>query len=462
MATKQNISVPTDVEVKQAPLSAEQQQWLEAAYAQISEDRMREFCVEVVSLHSPTGFERDASEWMADQMKALGMDAFYQPMDDNSGNAVGYYRGTGDGPHMLLYAPIDTHLDIVEEYDLPWAGPEFREDMLPQGHIDEHGNVIGLGSNNPKGTVTAIWGALDAITRAGVPLKGTIVAGFAGGGMPVKAPPNSPTENAGLGSGVSYMLNHGVSADFGIISKPGYAVAWEEVGLCWFKVTVGRGYIGYAGRPHDVPEYKNTILEAAKVTLELEEWLQEYSKANTSGLCTPWGAVSVVRGGWPHKPSFPPAATELLMDVRVNPRSSTADVKEQFARAIEDIQARHPEMHLEWEMFGSYPGASTDPEHWVIQSAMRGWEHVEGQTHHARVGTSGQTDASAIRNLGVPMARVGQPAALNVPAEWVNGLGGMGVAHIPHLADVAKILIYAVIDSCMRTRAEVGLGEAAP
>ena len=33
----------------------------------------------------------------------------------------------------------------------------------------------------------------------------------------------------------------------------------------------------------------------------------------------------------------------------------------------------------------------------------------------------------------------------------------MGVGHIPHLAKVAKIVIYAVVDSCMRTRAEVGL-----
>ena len=275
--------------------------------------------------------------------------------------------------------------------------------------------------------------------------------------MPVKAPPNSPTANAGLGSGVSYMLNHGVTADFGIISKPGYSVAWEEVGLCWFKVTVGGGYVGYAGRPHDVPEYKNTILEAAQVTLALEDWLLEHSRDTTSGLCTPWGAVTAVRGGWPHKPSFPPAATEILLDVRVSPRLSTSEIEKRFASAIGQIQSRHPEMQVEWEMIGSYPGAVTDPQHWIVQSTMRGWEHVEGRTHHARTGTSGQTDASAIRNLGIPMARIGQNPPPHVPKEWSLGLGGMGVAHVADLAQVARILIYAVVDSCMRTRAEVGL-----
>lgn len=448
---------PTDVEVTQLPLSVEQQAWLEKAYAALDEDRMRQFCLDVVSIHSPTGFEREVSEWMAKQLSALGMDAFYQPIDENTGNAVGRY-GSDDGPQMLLYAPIDTHIDLVGDYDLPWVGPRFSDDMLTPAYADEHGDVIGLGANNPKGMVTAIWGAIDAITRAGVPLKGRIIGGFAGGGMPVKAPPNSPTANSGLGSGVNYMLNHGVSPDFGIISKPGYAVAWEEVGLCWFKVAVSGGYIGYAGRPHDVPDYKNTILEAAVIIPEIEAWLNEYSRVNTSGLCTPWGGISTIRGGWPHKPSFSPASTEMLIDVRVNPRSSTADVQHQFAEGMARIQARHPNIRIEWEMFGSYPGASTDPYHWIIQSTMRGWEHVEGKQHRARTGTSGQTDASAIRNLGVPLARVGQPPSpSHVLRDYTYGLSGMGVGHMPHLTNVAKIIVYAVIDSCMRSREEVGL-----
>lgn len=449
---------PADVPVTKLPLSAQQQAWLEKAYANVSVERMTQFGLGVVGIHSPTGHERAVSEWMADQLRTIGMDGRYQRIDDNSGNAYGYYGGGTDGPTMMLYAPIDTHLDLDEREDIPNVGPAFRPDMSVKPHVDPHGNIIGLGANNPKGMVVSLWGALDALTRAGVPLRGRVLGAFAGGGMPVLAPPTVNTGDAGLGSGVSYLINHGVTADFGIISKPGYNVSWEEVGLCWFRVYVRGGYIGYAGRPHDVPEYKNMIVETAKVVLALEEWIPEYSKRNTSGLVTPWGQVSTIRGGWMHKPAFPPANVVLQVDIRVNPRSSTTDVARQFGEAIDRIQKANPQLTLDWEQFGAYPGASTDPYHWVIQSTMRGWEHVEGKPHHARAGTSGQTDASAIRNLGIPLARLGQPGpAPGTPPDWVHGLGGMGVGHVPDFARVAKVLIYAVIDSCTRSREEVGL-----
>jgi hypothetical protein len=87
---------------------------------------------------------------------------------------------------------------------------------------------------------------------------------------------------------------------------------------------------------------------------------------------------------------------------------------------------------------------------------MRGWEFVEGTTHHALTGTSGQTDASAIRNLGIPTIRLGYPPVPTIPPEW-QGFGGLGVSHIPNLAKVSRALIYAIVDTCTRHRAEVGL-----
>ncbi len=450
-------TVPTEVPVKKLPLSAEQRQWLDAALAAVSEERITRFLVELVSIHSPTGKEREASEWLAKQLTAIGLDAAYQPVNEFSGNAVGYLRGSGRGPTVLLYAPIDTHIDVDPEADLPWAGREFRPDMLPYGHLDQQGNVIGLCAYNPKGFAACVYGAVDALARAGVPLKGSVVAAFAGGGMPVCAPPGLLNHDAGLGSGVSYMINHGVTADFGCIVKGGDGVSWEEVGLCWFKVTV-RGYMGYAGFSHSMPGWKNTVVDAAKVTLALESWFHEFNKRNSAGLISPWGSISGVRGGWPYKPAFPTAAVELYVDVRVSAHITPADAHRQFAEAIESIRRQHADIEVDYEMFASYPGARTDPNHWIIQSSMRGWEHVNGKPIIKRAPSSGQTDASAIRNLGIPLARVGPPPPTDhTPQEWRLGLGGMGVAHVPDLARVSKLLVYTAIDSCLRDRAELGL-----
>jgi hypothetical protein len=62
-----------------------------------------------------------------------------------------------------------------------------------------------------------------------------------------------------------------------------------------------------------------------------------------------------------------------------------------------------------------------------------------------------------IRNLGIPTARTGwmsQPE--KTPAQYREGLGGMGVAYPPDFAPTCKKLVYSIVDTLTRTRAEVG------
>ena len=451
---------PADFPAQQVPLSPEQSDWLASAVAQIDEERMRRFDLAITAIHSPTGEERELAEWLVEHMAGLGLDASYQAVDDRSGNAVGRHAGAGGGPSLLLYAPLDTHLRADPAEDVPWVGPELRLDMVPTPYVAHNGDVIGLGSANPKGMITALTEAVRAVTAAGVPLRGGLVLAFAGGGMPWL--PRGPAGH-GLGTGVTHMLTGGaeggggggVTADYAIICKPGWAVAWEEVGLCWFKVTV-KGQLGYAGMTHTFPGFRNANVHAATFIQALEAWLPEYQARNTSGLCSPQGAIAAVRSGWPDKPAFTSAAAEVYVDLRINPRTTPEDVRDQFAGAIAAIGAEHPEIDLAWEMYAAYPGAVTDPASWVVQACMRGWEYVEGTAHHAITGTSGQTDASAIRNAGIPTARLGYPPVPTVPPEWA-GFGGLGVVHIPDLAKVTKAIVYAIVDTCTRTRADVGL-----
>src|SRR5215831_943757 len=187
-------TVLSDVPVTPVPLSHGQRGWLEQAISHIDEGRMRAFNCALTSIHSPTGEERTASEWMVQQMRELGVDAFYQPLDERSGNAVGQLKGTGGGPALLLYAPIDTHLRADPHEDVPWVGPELRPDMLPHGSIAANGDVIGLGSANPKGMITALTEAARCIRSAGVPLNGDVL-GLCRRRHAVDAPPGrDPSE----------------------------------------------------------------------------------------------------------------------------------------------------------------------------------------------------------------------------------------------------------------------------
>ncbi|MCK0091519.1 acetylornithine deacetylase [Rhodococcus sp. HNM0563] len=441
-------SSPTEVLL----LDGHRRELYEAVCARLDADRFRDLLVDLIGIHSPTGQERAASEFMATHLRdRVGIDARYQPISENTGNAIGELRGSGGGSRLLLYAPIDTHID--PESDVPWVGKDLRPDMLPEASV--HGDlVVGLGASNPKCMVAGLTEVMHAVVDAEIPLIGDLAIGFAGGGMPVTM---SKRDNVGMSSGVFHLLTHGMAPDHAVVLKPWWAVYPEEPGMCWFKVSV-RGTFGYAGISRGTEGFRSSIVPAATVIQAIEEWLPEYTARNTSGSTIPEGWISAVRSGSPDKPAFPSATTEICLDVRVNPRVTPGDVRHQFAQMIDGMCKRHPDLDLDWEMYGSLPGGMTDPNNWIIQSCRRGWEEVEGRPYSTTPLLGGQTDGTLIRRLGIPCARIGYPwPPATTPDELKDGLGGMGVASVSDVMMATKAIAYAVVDTLTRTREDLEL-----
>lgn len=424
----------------------------EAVCDRLNPDRFRDLLVNLINIHSPTGLERPASEFMAGYLReAVGIEAGYQPMNSHSGNVFGERLGSGGGSRLLLYAPIDTHID--PESDVPWVGPRLRPDMLPEAKIDGD-LVIGLGASNPKCMVAGLTEVAHAVIESGIPLVGDLAIGFAGGGMPVSM---SGRDRAGMSNGIFHLLTHGAMPDHAIVFKPWWAVFPEEPGMCWFKVSV-RGTYGYAGISRGTEGFRSSIVPAATVIQRIEAWLPQYTARNTAGTTIPEGWISAVRSGSPDKPAFPSATTEIYLDVRVNPRTTPGEVRHQFAELIAQIRAAEPDIELDWEMYGSLPGGMTDPDNWIIQSCRRGWEEVEGRPYESTPLLGGQTDGTLIRRLGVPTARIGYPwPPATAPAELNEGLGGMGVASVSDVMTATRAVAYAVVDTLTRTREELDL-----
>ncbi len=442
--------VPTDVAVQQRPLSAQQREWLERAWGQIRAEDLARLDADMVGIPSPTGEERQLAEFLAEHLAKAGLEGIYQPIDERQGNAIGRLRGSGDGASLLLYAPIDTAFAGNQE-DVPWIGPSVRRDLRPGGHIED-GYVVGAGAENPKAYATCVAAAAEAVARAAVPLRGSLLVGLGAGGMPTNRRPGLERWNTGQGNGCSFMLEQGYRGDFAILAKPGYAVSWEEVGLCWFQVRV-KGALNYTGIRHIVP-YRNPIVAAARVIDGLETWFPEYSKRHTSGLVAPQGSIGAIESGWKHKPAFVPAVCNLYVDVRISPRTDPAQLDYEFGQALAHIQADNPGLELEHDMILSIPGTHTDPESWVVQSLMRGWEAVEGQPHKPILNTSGATDAAILRSRGLPTARLGLPRH---PAPAAYPGFSMGTVSPAAMERLTRCIVYAVIDTCTRPREDVGL-----
>ncbi len=439
--------------VIEAELGDQRQAWFDAVCARLDPARLKTLLARLTDIHSPTGAARDAAVFMAEYLRGQGMTARYLPMTEGSGNVLAEARGSGDGASVLLYAPIDTHLEGGEA-DAPWVGPQGFPDLVPHARVVDDW-VYGLGSSNPKAMAATLTEVATAFLEAGVPHCGDLMLGFADGGMPVNI---SARANAGLSNGVQHLLYRGGAADFAVIMKPWNFVYSEEPGMAWFKLRVLGSY-GYAGVERGTPGFRSSVVPLSVVIPELERWLIDYAERNAAGSIKPHGWIAGVRAGDPERPAFPSAVSELFFDVRVNPRTSPAEVKAQFASFVADLDRRHPELRLEWEMYGSAPGGMTDPGNWIVQSARRGWETVEGAPHPDAPMMGGQTDGAALRRLGIPTARIGWPwPAEGSPETVAEGLGGMGATYVPDLLPCARKVAYVLVDTLTRRRAELALG----
>ncbi len=398
--------------------------------ALVGEEELAGLCLDLSAIPSPTGEEHALADFVARRLESEGLSAEVQRTAEGVANAVARLGGGDDGPSVMLWAPLDT-----PALGPDWVGDEPRPDWaLPPRRAGE--KVIGLGADNPKAFASVAIAAATTVARAGVPLRGELVVGLAGGTMPV---------SHGLGAGTRRLLET-VSPDFCVVLKPGYAVAHEEVGFAWFRIVVPGG-MSYTGIRHKGP-YRSPIVAAAKVVEAIEAWLPEYTAAGTSGLVAPQGAVNAIRSGDPGVGSFTPARAELLLDLRIGPSGSV----EQAQAQLEELLAEH---EATVELVASVPPAHTPPDSPLVAALVRAWEAEEGKEHAAPGGASGASDAGIIRAAGVQTARIGLPMP-ETPSPYPGF--SMGVADVRSMAKLTRVLVTAIVDLTTKSREEVGLG----
>nr|WP_246319530.1 M20/M25/M40 family metallo-hydrolase [Nocardioides kongjuensis] len=351
-------------------------------------------------------------------MDAAGLRAVEQRIDDEQSNAVGVLAG-GNGPSVLLYAPIDTFTDDD-------AGATVHGDL-----------VEGLGAGNPKGHAACVLVALEALAASGIELGGDVVAGFGAGGMPAFAPDDAARANTGHGVGATFLLERGFTTDHAVIAKPGWNVSHEEVGLVWLDVVVP-GIHTYVGSRHRLP-YRNAVALAGEVALRLEAWLEDYAERHETGTMRPQGIVSSVRGGLDHLAAATAASVRLRLDVRITPEQTPPSVTREV-RAFLDEVGRELDVELTVTQIAAVPASHTAPSSEVVRAAVAAWETVAGESHTPITGNSGATDANILRLRGVPTARVGMPKVPagpdGVPPDFTRGMNLVDLVEARRLVEI--------------------------
>ncbi|KQU07095.1 hypothetical protein ASG56_05965 [Rhodococcus sp. Leaf7] len=416
---------------------------VERVLAQVTRERLLAAVRAMVDIASPTGGEAPLAEWIASDLAAAGVDAEVQRIDGSQANAVATVSG-GDGPSLLLYAPIDTFTTGDPALDIPGAAARWRPDLAARSVVS--GDIVeGLGAGNPKGHGAVVLAVVHALHAAGVTPPGDVVGGFGAGGMPsfavsgIGAPDRT---NTGHGVGAGFMLERGHTTDFAVIAKPGWTVLHEEVGLVWIDVTV-HGRHTYVGSRHRIP-YSNAVASAGRVAIALEDWLEEYAHRHRHATMTPQGIVSSINGGLERLAASTPAVVTLRLDLRLTTGQTPATVLRDV-RAMLDGVSEQLGVEVSARQVAAIPATHTRPDSPVVLAAVDAFETVSGAPHAVTMDNSGATDANILRMRGVPTARVGMPKVTALPdGSDIDFTRGMNLVDLGDMRRLAEILIRTV------------------
>ena len=397
----------------------------------------------MVDIASPTGAERPLAEWIAAKLVVSGLNAEVQTIDAGQANAVTTVSG-GDGPSLLLYAPVDTFTTGDPAIDIPGAAPSWRPDLAARAVV--HGDIVeGLGAGNPKGHAAVVMAVLQALHASGVTPPGDVVGGFGAGGMPSFAVEGAGTPgraNTGHGVGAAFLLERGYTTDYAVIAKPGWTVLHEEVGLVWIDVTV-HGVHTYAGSRHRLP-YNNAVASAGRVAIALEDWLADYPRRHRHATMTPQGIVSSIHGGFERLGASTPATVRLRLDLRITTQQTPASVLREVRHMLADLSDQLG-VRVTAHQSAAVPASHTPPESPVVRAAVNAFESVSGGPHVLVLDNSGATDANILRMRGVPTARVGMPKVTAVPdGSEIDFTRGMNLVDLREMRRLAEILIRTV------------------
>jgi acetylornithine deacetylase len=295
----------------------------------------------LVRCPSPSGDEQAVAALLVERLRAAGL------APETDGRNV--WVGVGDarrGPTLLLLS----HLDTVPVGD-GWTRP-------PLTAHREGERIYGRGSNDAKGCVAAMAGALLALDPARLPGR-VLLAAVA-------------EEETGRPGGCADLLPRLGRIDAAVVGEPtGLVPVAAQKGRMVLEVTLS-GRQAHAARPE---EGDNAAVRAARAVVALDGLRFERRHPE---LGPPTAQVTVLRAG--ERTNVIPGAASVTVDVRTTPDYTTAELVSKIAgacghearvRPISDGAAARatpttdPLMRLAAEVTGRVPVGSPTVSDWA-------------------------------------------------------------------------------------------------
>jgi acetylornithine deacetylase len=387
------------------------------------------------------GAEAECQAFIAERLQPLGLEVDTWEVYPGRPDLVATLRGSGGGRSLIL----NGHVDVVPAGDPalwphdPWAG---------EVHA---GKVWGRGSCDMKGGIAAMAGALAAVRRAGLRLRGDLLF-------------ETVVDEETGGPGTLRTLERGYRADAAIITEPtGGHVHPVEGGLEWLRLVV-RGVAGHTARRYLSVHAggQGTAVNAIEKMMKLLAAVQELERhwgvhkvhaLMPSGITTI--NIGVVLGGTGggqagvpnlvNSPSTFPDYCSAQLSLKYLPSERPEQVKAEFEEYIQRVAQTDPWLRdhppeIEWGLAGvSFPPVNTPLDHPLVHTLAQAHRHVVGPASYS--GFVAVTDLARFAAYDIPGCLYGPGSAdqAHTSAEFVP---------LDEVIAVAKVLALTIASWC--------------
>lgn len=361
---------------------------------------------------SPEGRgEAEICAYAAQAMQALGMQTTIHELAPGRANIVGIRPGTGSGRSLMWNAHLDT---VGVEGMLADPGPF-------SGAVRD-GKIYGRGSQDMKGSLSAMLAAVKALNEVGTSLAGDLIlTGVA------------DEEWASLGT--EDILRH-YHADAAIVTEPtGLALGLSHRGFAIFEVET----FGRAAHGSRYNEGIDAIIHMGRFLNQLDQLEQALRRRPPHPLAGPPSLhASTIKGG--DAISIYPAHCHLELEWRTVPGESVEGATQELQAIIDQLSGQDALFRATVRPTLSRAPFEVDESEPIVQSVQA----AVGDVLQARpriIGASFWTDAALLSEAGIPSVVLGPiGGGLHSEQEWVD---------VQSCVELARILATAAIQYCV-------------
>lgn len=318
----------------------------------------------------------------------LGLEVKTYPLAPGRVNVVGILPGKGEGRSLILNGHMDTV--GVDEMEDPFSGKILGN------------RLYGRGSQDMKGSLAAMLGAIKALVDGKLTLDGDLIFAAV-----------ADEENQSLGT---VELIKEISADAAIVTEPtDLKVVAAHRGWIWYELEV----LGAAAHGSQYQEGRDAILMMGRFLVELEKYSQELIARPGHPLTGPPSVhASLIEGG-SDMCTYPPRC-KVSIERRTVKGETEAGIREEFKAILGRLSDEDPEFKASLSLVAQRSPLDTAPDSRVMEALSKAYVTQMGSQPQIN-GAAYWTDAALLSEAGMEAVLIGPVGeGLHGPEEWVD------------------------------------------